>query len=51
MSPTIAVAVIDLFWYLLVFISLRTQTMFVGVVALRYQHHTIDNGVPQLPQT
>ena len=30
--------------------------MFLGVVALRYQHHTtllcgVDNGVPQLPQT
>ena len=28
--------------------------MFVGVVALRYQHHTthvVDNWVPQLPQT
>ena len=30
------------------FISQRTLTMFVGVVALHYQHH---NGVPQLPQT
>ena len=27
--------------------SQRTATMFVGVVALRYQHHR----VPQLPQT
>ena len=26
-------------------------TMFVGVVALHYQHHGVDNGVPQLPQT
>ena len=30
-------------------------SMFVGVVALRYQHYTnncsVDNGVPQLPQT
>ena len=29
--------------------------IFVGVVALRYQHHSMlcgaDNGVPQLPQT
>ena len=29
--------------------------MFVGAVALRYQHHTtgcgVDNGVPQPPQT
>ena len=32
-------------------LSYRTLTMFVRVVALRYQHHTIDNGVPQLPQT
>ena len=37
--------------------SQRTLTMFVGVVALRYQHRTthvvcgVDNGVPQLPQT
>ena len=35
--------------------SRRALTMFVGVVELRYQHHTIlcgvDNGVPQLLQT
>ena len=39
--------------------SQRTLTTFVGVVALRYQHHTplstqqcgVDNGVPQFPQT
>ena len=30
------------------FVIQMTLTMFVGVVALRYQHH---NGVPQLPQT
>ena len=30
--------------------SQRTLTMFVGVVALRYQHG-VDSGVPQLPQT
>ena len=36
-------------------ISQRTLTMFMEVVALRYQQHTllrgVDNGVPQLPQT
>ena len=37
--------------------SQRTLTMLVGVVALRYKHHTttvwcgVDNGVPQLLQT
>ena len=36
--------------------SQRTLTMFVGVVALCYQHHTthvlcgVDNGVPRLRQ-
>ena len=39
----------------MILLSQRTLTMFVGVVALRYQHHThhlgVDNGVPQLPQT
>ena len=32
--------------------SQRTLTVFVGVVALRHQHHLtrdVDNGVPQLP--
>ena len=32
-------------------ISQRTPTMFVGVVALRYQQCVVDNGVPQLSQT
>ena len=34
--------------------SKKTQTMFVGVVALHYHHYTIgsvDKGVPQFPQT
>ena len=28
--------------------SLRAQTVLRGVVALRYQHHHVDNEVPQL---
>ena len=32
-------------------VSQRTLTMFVGVVALRYQQVGVDNEVPQLPQT
>ena len=31
--------------------SQSTLTMFVGIVALHYQHDNNDNGVPQLPQT
>ena len=49
----IIVSQLDLF-HNINWISQRTLTIFVGVVALRYQHHTtsgVDNGVPQLPQT
>ena len=46
--------VIAVTWYICadwVLISQRTLIMFVGGVTLRYRRHSVDNGVPQLPQT
>ena len=51
MYTNVLVIIEDLSW--VYYTSQRTLTMFVGVVALRYQHHIthvlccVDNGVPQ----